>query len=367
MNKLGPQTAITISSDACVTDAVHIFRTEVADRHTSSGSPEPKKINSEMQRSDEGSVKALIVCFVGIFVCYFYYGILQEKITRSDYGSGENKERFSYFFCLVLVQCIINAIFAKCVLFFSKPGKDKTTTKLYALCSITYLGAMVASNSALKYVSYPFQVLGKSCKPIPVMLLGVLLARKRYYLLKYFCVLLIVIGVAIFVYKDSKASSSAAESVFGYGELLLIASLTLDGLTGVTQEKMRSEHQTGSHYMMANVNLWSILYLTVTVLVTGEGLHFLEFVSRYPYVIWNILTFGVASALGQHFIFVTVTTFGPLTCSIMTTTRKFFTILGSVILFANPLLPRQWAGVALVFTGLGLDSLYGKSKPQQPK
>ena len=33
--------------------------------------------------------------------------------TRSDYGEGEEKERFNYFFCLVFVQCIINAICAK--------------------------------------------------------------------------------------------------------------------------------------------------------------------------------------------------------------------------------------------------------------
>ncbi|XP_038077782.1 solute carrier family 35 member B1-like [Patiria miniata] len=361
MSKLDPHTVVSIASDAVETQK---FRPEVSN---SDRRPASSELNDNMLRPNEGSVQALIVCFVGIFVCYFYYGILQEKITRSDYGNGETKERFNYFFCLVLVQCIINALFAKSVLLFSKPGKDTTTTKLYALCSITYLGAMVASNSALKYVSYPFQVLGKSCKPIPVMLLGVLLARKRYPLVKYLCVLLIVIGVAIFVYKDSKASSSVTESFFGYGEMLLILSLTLDGLTGVTQEKMRSEHQTGSHYMMANVNLWSIVYLTITVLVTGEVFEFLEFVSRYPYVVWNILTFGVASALGQHFIFVTVTTFGPLTCSIMTTTRKFFTILGSVILFANPLVPRQWAGVLLVFTGLGLDSIFGKTKPQKAK
>ena len=59
-----------------------------------------------------------------------------------------------------------------------------------------------------------------------VMILGVLLARKRYPLLKYFCVLLIVIGVATFVYKDGKASSSV-ESAFGFGELLLVRLLTL--------------------------------------------------------------------------------------------------------------------------------------------
>jgi hypothetical protein len=38
------------------------------------------------------------------------------------------------------------------------------------------------------------KVLGKSVKPVPVMLLGVLVARKRYPLAKYFYVLLIVLG-----------------------------------------------------------------------------------------------------------------------------------------------------------------------------
>ena len=56
-----------------------------------------------------------------------------------------------------------------------------------------------------------FQVVGKSCKPIPVMILGVLIGRKRYPLLKYLFILLIVIGVALFMFKDGK-SNKAAES-----------------------------------------------------------------------------------------------------------------------------------------------------------
>ena len=43
-----------------------------------------------------------------------------------------------------------------------------------------------------------------------------------------------------------------------------LTSLTLDGLTGVVQEKMRSECRTQSHHMMCNVNLWSILYLFIS-------------------------------------------------------------------------------------------------------
>jgi len=56
----------------------------------------------------------------------------------------------------------------------------------------------------------------------------------------------------------------------------------------------------------------------------------------------------------------TIMAFGPLTLSLVTTTRKFFTILASVLLFSNPLLWRQWIGVLLVFSGLAFDILFSK-------
>lgn len=83
---------------------------------------------------------------------------------------------------------------------------------------------MVSSNWALQYVNYPTQVIGKSCKPIPVMILGVLFGRKRYSLQKYMFVLMIVIGVGIFMYKDGKKSSKdLGSSIIGSGEFLLVS------------------------------------------------------------------------------------------------------------------------------------------------
>ncbi|KAF6097133.1 solute carrier family 35 member B1 [Phyllostomus discolor] len=139
-----------------------------------------------------------------------------------------------------------------------------------------------------------------------------------------------------------------------------LLSLTLDGLTGVSQDHMRAHYQTGSNHMMLNINLWSTLLLGAGILFTGELWEFLSFAERHPAILYNILLFGLTSALGQSFIFMTVVYFGPLTCSIITTTRKFFTILASVILFANPISPMQWVGTVLVFLGLGLDAKFGK-------
>ncbi|KAL9966240.1 hypothetical protein ACROYT_G024287 [Oculina patagonica] len=308
--------------------------------------------------------KKLLICFLGIFISYFYYGIIQEKITRAPYG--EKKEKFVYALSLVFVQCIVNTLFAEAILKLTYKGneaKDTTPFCWYGICAMTYLGAMLASNKALQWVNYPTQVLGKSCKPIPVMILGVLLARKRYPLLKYLCVLLIVCGVALFMYKENKSQvSSDNTSWIGFGELLLLVSLTCDGLTGAVQDKMRAEHHVQSHHMMFNMNLWSIGILAITLLTSGEVFQFVAFCQRYPSVLFHILTFSLASAIGQNFIFMTVANFGPLTCSIITTTRKFFTILASVLLFGNSLIARQWLGVVFVFAGLTLDSIYGKAK-----
>lgn len=42
--------------------------------------------------------------------------------------------------------------------FFDAVRADRTRSWLYAACSLSYLGAMVSSNSALQFVSYPTQV-----------------------------------------------------------------------------------------------------------------------------------------------------------------------------------------------------------------
>ncbi|KAK8396833.1 hypothetical protein O3P69_005065 [Scylla paramamosain] len=238
----------------------------------------------------------------GIFFLYFYYGILQESITRTRYG--EQKEKFTYSLALVFFQCIVNAIYAKIMgMFVLKQGEDTTRTLYYASCSLTYLLAMVSSNMALQWVNYPTQVVGKSCKPIPVMVLGVVLGRKSYSWKKYVFVLMIVIGVALFIYKDSKAQSASSGDGLGLGEVLLMLSLTMDGLTGAVQERMIAESKTKSGHMMLNMNLFSIGYLAIALLVTGEIFSFIGFVQRFPEVITKMLIFSICSALGQFFIF----------------------------------------------------------------
>ncbi|CAF1435984.1 unnamed protein product [Adineta steineri] len=305
------------------------------------------------------SVK-LFACFLGIFVAYLLFGIVQESIVKKKYGEND---KFTYILSLVFFQCIFNAIVSKVILVVRNTPRDTTPSTMYAFASFTYLFAMLASNYALEFVSYPMQVLGKSVKPVPVMLLGVLIARRRYPLIKYFYVLLIVAGVVLFMYKKPKETTKMVESggIIGIGEFLLMVSLAFDGLTGGIQDRIRNSHRVQAYHMMYSMNIWSCLWASIGVIATGEIYGLFNFITLYPHVLGQMFLLGLTGAIGQNFIFLTIEWFGPLTCSIFTTTRKFFTILCSVIIFGNPITNQQIFGTALVFCGLFLEQFFGRA------
>ncbi|XP_075242484.1 solute carrier family 35 member B1-like [Convolutriloba macropyga] len=311
------------------------------------------------------SYSTVAVCAFGVFFFYFYYGILQEKLFRSEYGTVD-KQRFQFITTALLLQCMSSCVAAFVALQFQKlPSNDVYRGGQFPLLSAVYLGAMLCSNWALKYVNYPTQVIGKSCKPIPIMLFGVFFANKRYSLQKYLFVALIVAGVAIFTYKDSKAKSGGDSSsgfAFGMGEALLLLSLAQDGCVAAIQDRMKAFRRPSAYQMMFAMNLWSSFFGLLVVIYLDELLPFLDFISRYPDVTSNLFMFCACSVLGQIFIFKSVTELSPLSCSIITTTRKCFTVLASVLMFGNSLTGKQWAGVTLVFTGLFMDNFFGAKK-----
>lgn len=232
------------------------------------------------------------------------------------------KERFTFTYCLVFFQCIANSIFSKLskpkkknflkffsfflVLSYEKHKNDGSNRWLYPVCALTYLGAMLASNEALQHVSYPTQVLGKSIKPVPVMIFGVLIAHKRYHKAKYLAVLMIVLGIVLFMYKDKKTKPlddpipNHPFALIGFGELLLIVSLAMDGLTGAIQDKINgSHHRTNPHTMMYFMNIWSCFYLFFTIILTGEIFEFAIFLQKFPNVIVKLILLSILGCIGQ--------------------------------------------------------------------
>jgi UDP-galactose transporter B1 len=246
-----------------------------------------------------------------------------------------------------------------------------TPRGLYALCAVSNLISMVCSNMALRWVAYPVQVVAKSAKPIPVMVLGVLLGRKSYPLRKYCYTLMIVLGVAVFMYKSERERGGGGGSDSGgstsFGQFLIISSLFMNGITGVIQDKIRSYGQPSATFMMMSLNKWSSLILTAVVVLTGEWRQFLAFTARHPEIIKDLILLSSLGAFGQFFIFMMISNFGSLPCSIVTTVRKLFAVLFSLMVFGNSLSRQQWCGTILVFAGLFADMLPSRGEKKNIK
>lgn len=230
---------------------------------------------------------------------------------------------------------------------------------------------------ALRSLSYPMQVVGKSAKPIPVMILATLIGGRRYFIQSYFFVLLIVVGIIVFFLEKNRMEMaeerirknySIVEYVdknsFGMGEILLIVSLSMDGVLGAIQERIRSAHAPTGRQMMLAMNSWSTIILSIAAVVSFQIFDFALFIAKYPEVIHYILLLCVAGSIGQMFIFTMISSFGSLPCSIVTTLRKFLTVLFSVIFYMNPLNRLQWFAVVLVFVALLADTYFGR-KPSK--
>jgi len=297
----------------------------------------------------------------GIYVSYLLFGLFQEKLNERTFGPSEVKFKNTSF--LLLVQCLLDVIGAYFVVKLFRIPPDSVPIFEYIPIAFTYISAMFCSNYAIHFVSYPVMVLAKSCKPIPVMILSRIVLRNQQSLLKYICVLLITTGVIFFVY-EMEGHNKTMHSSSNFGLSLLALSLTLDGITGPFQEKLKKTYESKPAHMMFWCNLLSALFLSFELLFTGHGMEGIRFCLQFPEVITDILGFGITSAIGQIFIYLTLFKFGSLTLSLVTTTRKFFTIVFSVILFGHKLSLGQWLGISFVFLGLGVD-IFNSYRPKR--
>jgi len=299
----------------------------------------------------------LLFSIAGIYVSYITFGIFQEKIMRHPFG--EKKERFNFTSFLLMQQCLVNALCAWMVMKVLRLPKDNTPVFKYCWISLSSILAMFCSNKALLDVDYPTQVLAKSCKPIPVMLMGLIVFNKKYPLAKYICVFMVTAGISLFMVTHQVGTTGTTSTL---GLVLLLASLALDGLTGPFQDDLFKKHSPTSPHMMYYSNLWATLFMFIAVLITGDLQPTIDFCTRFPEIIPQIILFSITSAVGQNFIYYLINHFNSLTCTTVTTSRKFFTILASVVWFDNSLSAFQWFTVFLVFAGLGVDAYSAYSR-----
>ena len=101
---------------------------------------------------------------------------------------------------------------------------------------------------------------------------------------------------------------------------------------------------------------WTNLYMLITAAVVAAGLGELTtgttFCLSNPEILSKIVKFAICSAVGQSFIFYTISNFDPLILSTVTTTRKIFSVLLSIFLKGHTLSGVGWGGIAMACGGI---------------
>lgn len=321
------------------------------------------------------SVQLAIACG-GIFFSFSYFAVLQEDVYKKPYGG----EYFKYTFLALVAERGINAAIGLLgIMCFGGSGLVIPHRDIFT-SGVSQMFAMAGSNEALRYVSYPTQVLGKSCKMVPVMAGGIVLGGKSYSPVEYLQVALITAGVCMFNLLGKKKKAGEDSSL---GLLLIGFSLVMDAVTGGLQDKVKKRTkelnpEAGEkpvptmHESMFWTNLSGAIVAFLLAVVTGNLREGVSFCMRNPEVLNAILIYSLASCVGQNFIYYTITQFNPLVLTTVTTTRKIFTTVYSV--FRNPanrLALGQWGGCGLVFVGMLIDiavqAICPKKKKEAPQ
>eukprot|EP01012_Entosiphon_sulcatum_P057597 TRINITY_DN8139_c0_g1_i1.p1 TRINITY_DN8139_c0_g1~~TRINITY_DN8139_c0_g1_i1.p1 ORF type:complete len:318 (-),score=52.25 TRINITY_DN8139_c0_g1_i1:303-1256(-) len=292
---------------------------------------------------------------VGIWVSFTAFGWAQEAITKTKYEGGD---RFHNHSVLVLLQSVSNSLVALAILFASHgprvalrggvPAKD------WLIAAGAYFGAHTCGLWALSYINFPLQVLVKSCKPIPVLLGEVIVARQRHNAQKYISVVLLSLGIAVFFLGAPSGKSSNGESEYawtaelGIGIALVLVSLFFDGVYGPYQNRIVHRFRPSSYHLMLNMNLFQALIALFPVLFKGEVQEALSFCHRHPDMVPKFVWFAATMALGNVFIYNLQHSYGALTVTKTTTIRKLASIVFSVVWFGHVMTPVQWLGVACV-------------------
>eukprot|EP00095_Tigriopus_kingsejongensis_P011586 snap_masked-scaffold297_size217559-processed-gene-0.20 protein:Tk11586 transcript:snap_masked-scaffold297_size217559-processed-gene-0.20-mRNA-1 annotation:"adenosine 3 -phospho 5 -phosphosulfate transporter 1" len=315
----------------------------------------PKKVKSEWQNG-----VTLAICIVGLQVSYLTWGVLQEKIMTKQYvDTTGNVGQFKDSQFLVFVNRILAFGIALLYVTLSRQPRHRAPLFKYSFCSLSNILSSWCQYEALKFVSFPTQVLAKASKIIPVMIMGKIVSNRKYEFYEYIVAVMISLGMVMFLFgsqEDKKADSSTTIS----GVFLLVGYMASDSFTSNWQNELFSTYKMTSMQMMCGVNLFSCLLTSASLIQQGAFYNSLVFMSQYPVFTFDCIVLSVCSAVGQLFIYYTISQFGAVVFIIIMTLRQAMAILLSCLIYQHAISISGILGVLVVFGAMFLKIYCGQ-------
>lgn len=324
----------------------------------------------QQQNQRNSPAMRLIFCSTGLLCSYLVWGVLQEKVmTRNYINSRGDTARFTDSQFLVFVNRVFAFVISGVYLLSRQLPRHSATATVtvtatttpphsaplykYAYSSFSNIMSSWCQYEALKFVSFPTQVLAKASKVIPVMVMGKIVSGNKYQLYEYITAVLISVGMSLFLLATS--NSSRYESVTTLSGVMLLAGyMVFDAFTSNWQNALYKQYSMSSMQMMCGVNLFSCLLTSVSLLQQAAFFNGVKFMLQYPSFMFDCLLLSTFSASGQLFIFYTIAQFGAVIFTIIMTVRQGLAILISCVLYSHPISSTGIVGVLIVFAAIFL-------------
>lgn len=276
------------------------------------------------------------------------------------YSYEGNKFTNSQF--LVFVNRVLALVVAGVYIAVTPQPRHRAPMYKYSYSSISNTLSSWCQYEALKFVSFPTQVLAKASKVIPVMLMGKVVSNRTYPWHEYFTAGLLSVGVGMFLLAaDPSVDTHSTETTFA-GIVILLGYMAFDSFTSNWQSELFKTYKVSSVQMMFGVNFFSCVLTMGSLLFRGAFISSLAFLFSHVEFAFHAGILSVCSAVGQLFIFHTISMFGPIVFTLIMTTRQAISILLSCLVYGHTLSLVAMLGVLVVFVALFLRVYFRSSK-----
>jgi len=288
----------------------------------------------------------LLICAAGFFFGYLVNGICEEYVY--------NRLQFSYGWYFTFIQGFV--YLALIYLNGFRTRDIQNPWKIYVNLSAVLMGSQGLTKGSLMFLNYPAQIMFKSTKVLPVMIMGAFIPglRRKYPLEEYIAAMLLVVGLIIFTLADAQTSPNFSV----WGVIMVCGALILDAFLGNLQEAIFTLNpSTTQMEMLFCSTAVGLPFLIPPMILTGELFKAWEACSQHLYVYLVLIFEATATFVGQLSVLCLIAIFGAATTAMVTTARKAVTLLLSYIIFTKPITEKHATGLLLIAMGIILKML----------
>jgi len=287
-----------------------------------------------------------------LHACFITYGILKETLVVQHKVASP---------VLILVSRLLSAILAALVLVAQgKKVRLGAPIQDFAAFALTNEGSTWAGYEMLKYVSFPVQVMAKSVKILPNMIMGRIVNGTQYSFGAYMQGVLALVCVVVMHlseedHEDPGEENSGDMSKHLMGLFFLVMFFVTDSFTSQWQTSLYAKHKRLSKVqMMLAGNLLAIVFTAFSMASRWTKVsQSLVYVMSNVDVLVRVLGLGLAGACGQFCIYSAIKMLGPLSFTWIMTARQLLSVLISLVFFGHGV---SLMKIVCIFTVFGIMS-----------